>query len=683
MSADPNDPSPKVDPPSKVDLERRRVPLERKISLKFKEFRGFITEYSQNLSMGGMFIRTTSPKPIGTIFDFELSLTDDFKLVQGIGEVLWVRETDDGPERPSGMGVRFLDLSSESRRLIQRIVEEQVAHGGTPFELEPPGFPPPPLRTTPPLQAPRANPQSTLFHPTAAPVAPAPPLPSRPAAAARAPEAVSAPAPVPAAPTPTPLQPSVPSAPKPSVVRQAEPLRSAPVPPPARVASPPLAAPTDFESFPDLGPPELPIPELFAVGGGGDVLPDLDSLEAETFEGLRLGDVEDEPASAATPSASALLPDLHEDPTLLSPRDRRPVTELPSVEQVIAQSAAAEPNAPRPWTTEPAPPHRPMGAPAAAKPGRIPSGFDEVARAFAETRAGEEPQGETRRIPTLEVPPDIVRPAPAAPPRPSPPKPEPLAVAAAPLAAPARRPPKRKRSWAAVAVAAALVLLLGGFAVLYLQFPELLPEWAGGVRPGDATATLPPLAPGGGPALRQQAPPPRAAADAAAAPPGAEPPNAAPSAAVTARVPNTAAAQPPSAAASPPADSEAAARAALGSDAPRARFTSIEEIWGQRSPLGTVVTIVTNGSVPADAFSHFRLEGPNPREVIRLRGVDDSYRRASVPVSTAEVKQVRLGYHARPDGNELHVVLDLASPRVKLLRSTPVDNRLELLLAAQ
>ena len=256
--------------------------------------------------------------------------------------------------------------------------------------------------------------------------------------------------------------------------------------------------------------------------------------------------------------------------------------------------------------------------------------------------------------------------------------------APAPLAVPARRPAKRKRSWAAVAVAAVLVLLFGGFAVLYLQFPELLPEWAGGVRPGDATATLPPLAPGGGPALRQQASPPSAAADAASAPPAAAAPNLAPSAADAAAVPTRAASQLPSAAASSPrAGSEAAARAALGSDAPRARFTAIEEIWGQRSPLGTVVTIVTNGSVPADAFSHFRLEGPNPREVIRLRGVDDSYRRASVPVSTAEVKQVRLGYHARPDGNELHVVLDLASPRVKLLRSTPVDNRLELLLAAQ
>src|ERR1044072_76532 len=173
MSPDPNDAS------SKVDLERRRVPLERKISLKVKEFRCFITEYSQNLSMGGMFIRTTSPKPVGTIFDFELSLTDDFKLVQGIGEVLWVRDVDDGPERPSGMGVRFLDLSSESRRLIQRIVEEQVAHGGPPFELEPPGFPPPPLRSAQPT-APKPGAQSTLFHATAAPVAPVPPLPSRP-----------------------------------------------------------------------------------------------------------------------------------------------------------------------------------------------------------------------------------------------------------------------------------------------------------------------------------------------------------------------------------------------------------------------------------------------------------------------------------------------------------------------
>ncbi|HET9765719.1 MAG TPA: TIGR02266 family protein, partial [Thermoanaerobaculia bacterium] len=298
MSPDPNDPS------SKVDLERRRVPLERKISLKFKEFRGFITEYSQNVSMGGMFIRTTSPKPVGTIFDFELSLTDDFKLVQGIGEVIWVRERDDGPERSSGMGVRFLDLSSESRRLIQRIVEEQVAHGGTPFELEPPGFPPPPLRPAVAPAASRPGAQATLFHPTAAPVAPAPPLPSRPAAPAMsrtAPRPVSE-APPPPAPPP-PLAPPPPSA-------------------PAAPTAPPHSAPVEIDSFPDLGAPELPVPDLAAVHG--DRLSGLgDSLEGETLEGIDLVDVGELPLAPLAPSPQGdVLPDVgddHDDPTLLHP----------------------------------------------------------------------------------------------------------------------------------------------------------------------------------------------------------------------------------------------------------------------------------------------------------------------------------------------------------------------------
>ncbi|HEV8241392.1 MAG TPA: TIGR02266 family protein, partial [Thermoanaerobaculia bacterium] len=643
------------------DLERRRVPLERKISLKFKEFRGFITEYSANLSMGGMFIRTTSPKPIGTIFDFELSLTDDFKLVQGIGEVLWVRDADDGPERPSGMGVRFLDLSSESRRLIQRIVEEQVAHGGTPFELEPPGFPPPPLRTTPPPSQGRQGAQSTLFHATAAPLAPSPPLPPRRAAAARA--QGSAPVP-PSVPPPRPTAPVTP----PRSAAAAAPQ------PRARPAAPPPAA-ADFDSFPDLGPPELPIPELFAPEGSGDVLPDVDLLESEPLEGLPLVDAQEEPGAPfdAPLTIPLLPPDLDEDATLTRHHhsaDAQPM----GVEQ---------PSAPQPWTTGPAPHHLPMAAPAGARAARIPSGFDEVARAFSEPRSFGEPQGETRRMTPLEVPPEIARPTAAAPPSPSPPQAEPVA-AAPPLAVPARRPAKRRRSWATLAVAAAFVLLLGGFAVLYLQFPELLPEWAGGVRPGDSTTALPPFAPGGGAAVRQQAPPPPVVASAAIAPEAAPAPSATPSTAAGSTAPATAPSLPPSAAAAAaPPDREAAARAALGGDAPRARFTSVEEIWGQRSPLGTVITIVTNGSVPADAFSHFRLEGANPREVIRLRGVDASYRRSSVPVSTAEVKQVRLGYHSEGDRNELHVVLDLASPRVQLLRSTPIDNRLELLLAAQ
>lgn len=107
-----------------------RAELRRKVSLKFKEFQGFVNEYSENVSAGGMFIRTTSPQPVGTVFDFELTLGDDYTLIHGLGEVAWVRERDEGFDRPSGMGVRFLSLDPGSRKLIDRMVAERLARGG-------------------------------------------------------------------------------------------------------------------------------------------------------------------------------------------------------------------------------------------------------------------------------------------------------------------------------------------------------------------------------------------------------------------------------------------------------------------------------------------------------------------------------------------------------------------------
>jgi uncharacterized protein (TIGR02266 family) len=102
--------------------EGRRLPLRRRVSLKFKDFQGFVNEYLENISAGGMFIRTTAPPPVGTVFDFELTLEDYSRLVHGLGEVQWVRERDEGFDRPAGMGVRFLSLEPESRELIERLL---------------------------------------------------------------------------------------------------------------------------------------------------------------------------------------------------------------------------------------------------------------------------------------------------------------------------------------------------------------------------------------------------------------------------------------------------------------------------------------------------------------------------------------------------------------------------------
>ena len=113
-----------------------RIALERKISLKFPHFQGFLTEYCSNVSITGMFIQSREPRPPGEIIDFEFNLIDGLQLIRGTGEVIWVRLTDEGPQQPAGMGLRFLRLDAESRRLIRWAVEKQISLGGKPFELD-------------------------------------------------------------------------------------------------------------------------------------------------------------------------------------------------------------------------------------------------------------------------------------------------------------------------------------------------------------------------------------------------------------------------------------------------------------------------------------------------------------------------------------------------------------------
>ena len=103
-------------------LESRRVPLEREVVLEFEHFSSFISEYSANISLGGMFVKTDKPHLPETVFRFEIRLADDAPLVAGLAKVLWVRETEEGADRPSGMGVRFLQLEAEGRGLIEQIV---------------------------------------------------------------------------------------------------------------------------------------------------------------------------------------------------------------------------------------------------------------------------------------------------------------------------------------------------------------------------------------------------------------------------------------------------------------------------------------------------------------------------------------------------------------------------------
>lgn len=135
--------------PSRRVLEQSRirppvqVPVtasgfDRTISLSFANVKGFLTEYSANISVAGMFVRSPRPSLPGTVLDLELCLFDGLKLIRGSATVVWAREADLGPEQPAGMGVRFLKLDPASRRLVHWVVEKHLGGGAPPFDLDAP-----------------------------------------------------------------------------------------------------------------------------------------------------------------------------------------------------------------------------------------------------------------------------------------------------------------------------------------------------------------------------------------------------------------------------------------------------------------------------------------------------------------------------------------------------------------
>ena len=143
---------------SNIPRDSRRVPLATKVAFKFERFSGFISEFSANISPTGMFITTKTPEPPGSMLDFEFRLGDGFEIIQGKGEVVWTRAIAEGPNRPPGMGIRFLELSEGSKELIYRIVDQYIQDGGTPFDvsLRPPDPVPIPLVFPEPAPAPAA-----------------------------------------------------------------------------------------------------------------------------------------------------------------------------------------------------------------------------------------------------------------------------------------------------------------------------------------------------------------------------------------------------------------------------------------------------------------------------------------------------------------------------------------------
>lgn len=82
----------------------------------------FITDYSRNISRGGVFIRTSLPLKVGERVRIRLTLPDGDVPFALDGEVKWISTLRDREQHPPGMGVEFVNFSDETRAKLEALV---------------------------------------------------------------------------------------------------------------------------------------------------------------------------------------------------------------------------------------------------------------------------------------------------------------------------------------------------------------------------------------------------------------------------------------------------------------------------------------------------------------------------------------------------------------------------------
>lgn len=95
----------------------------------------------RNVSAGGVFIDTVYPFPVGSLIELDFNLPGEKNQVHAKGVVRWT--VLQGEAR--GMGVEFLEVSTESRAAIQQFIQNIVlGHGPAPSSPDTCGSHPPP-----------------------------------------------------------------------------------------------------------------------------------------------------------------------------------------------------------------------------------------------------------------------------------------------------------------------------------------------------------------------------------------------------------------------------------------------------------------------------------------------------------------------------------------------------------
>ena len=113
-------------------IERRRWPrisVSLKIQMRMTRPGDLFRNYDlRDVSLGGMFVKTEAPRPVGTDVELRIDFAEGGTF-EARGTVVRVVRGRDVPDRsqPAGIGIEFTEMTDASREILQSILADGKA----------------------------------------------------------------------------------------------------------------------------------------------------------------------------------------------------------------------------------------------------------------------------------------------------------------------------------------------------------------------------------------------------------------------------------------------------------------------------------------------------------------------------------------------------------------------------
>lgn len=105
-----------------------RLQTQLQLNLVYNDFQDLVAE-TENISEGGIYVKTNSPLPLGTEVRLKISLVHvDIAYVQAEGVVIHINKPDDSgadKEMSPGMGIKFTSLDPKSAKFIKEYIRKR------------------------------------------------------------------------------------------------------------------------------------------------------------------------------------------------------------------------------------------------------------------------------------------------------------------------------------------------------------------------------------------------------------------------------------------------------------------------------------------------------------------------------------------------------------------------------